>query len=61
MANPKPQASTSSNHAKAPKCAAFVKNMREVFGDVEVLWVSEGEVVLSEPEELEYATCYMGL
>ena len=40
----------SSNWAKAPKCAAFVKQMREVFGDdVKVLYVKEGELVLGEP------------
>lgn len=34
-----------SNHAKAPKCAAFVEALREVFGkdQVKVLWVKEGE------------------
>jgi len=37
---------TSDNHAKAPICAEFVKQMREVFGDVTVLYVKEGEVEL---------------
>lgn len=35
-----------SNHEKAPLCAAFVKQMRAVFGEEEVtaLYVREGEV-----------------
>jgi hypothetical protein len=40
------QRKTSDNHAKAPICAAFVKEMREVFGDVRVLYVREGEFEL---------------
>jgi hypothetical protein len=42
-------ASTSKkNHEKAPLCAGFVKDMREVFGadQIEVQIVSEGEVQL---------------
>ena len=42
--------SKTSNWAKAPICAAFVKEMREVFGsDVKVLWVKEGELEIGEP------------
>ncbi len=42
---------TSDNHAKAPICAAFVKLMREVFGeDVKVLYVKEGKVLIGEPQ-----------
>lgn len=38
------------NHEKAPICAAFVKLMREVFGDdVKVLWVKEGDFEMGEP------------
>lgn len=37
-----------SNHAKAPECAAFVKSMREVFGEVSVLWVKEGDFEMGE-------------
>lgn len=42
--------STSENHDKAPICAAFVKAMREEFGEdqVQVIWVSEGQVVLGQ-------------
>ena len=39
----------SSNWAKAPKSAEFVKQMREVFGeDVKVLYVEEGSLKLGE-------------
>ncbi len=41
---------TSKNHEKAPICAEFVKQMRDLFGqDVKVLYVEEGEVKLGEP------------
>jgi hypothetical protein len=45
-------ASTSKNHEQAPVCAAFVKDMREVFGadQVVVLYVEEGEVKLGEKQ-----------
>lgn len=41
----------SSNHAKAPKAAAFVSRMREVFGadQVTVEHVREGDFVLGQP------------
>jgi hypothetical protein len=41
-----------SNHAKAPICAKFVKEMRRVFGEdqVTVLYVKEGNFELGEPE-----------
>ena len=39
----------SDNHLKAPICAEFVKQMREVFGeDVKVLYVEEGDLKLGE-------------
>jgi hypothetical protein len=38
----------SENQAKAPLCAAFVEGMREVFGEVTVLYVKEGDFELSE-------------
>jgi hypothetical protein len=38
-----------SNHALAPICAAWVKEMREVFGDVKVLYVKEGDLEMGEP------------
>lgn len=39
-----------SNHEKAPECAEFVKEMREVFGadQVRVLYVKEGEFEIGE-------------
>jgi len=39
---------TSRNHEGAPLCAAFVKEMREVFGEVKVLSVKEGNVLLGD-------------
>ena len=42
--------SRSDNHKAAPQCAAFVAAMREVFGEVKVLYVREGEVLLGEPQ-----------
>jgi len=38
----------SSNHSQAPLCAAFVEEMRKVFGadQVIVLWVKEGDFEL---------------
>ncbi len=46
-AKPKQRASTS-NHDKAPICAAFVKSMRKALGEdqVKVLWVKEGDFEL---------------
>jgi hypothetical protein len=43
--------STSENQAKAPLCAAFVQAMREVFGDVKVLYVEENDVRLGEKDD----------
>ena len=43
--------SRSENHQKAPICAEFVRQMREVFGDVKVLWIREGDFELGEPTE----------
>lgn len=41
-----------SNWERAPICAAFVKEMREVFGeDVKVLYVKEGDFELGERRE----------
>ena len=39
------------NQAKAPICAAFVEEMREVFGEVKVLYVREGDFELGERHE----------
>jgi hypothetical protein len=41
----------SSNHAKAPQCAAFVAAIREVFGEVKVLYVEENGFKLGEPDQ----------
>jgi hypothetical protein len=40
-----------SNHEKAPICAAFVKEMRRIFGEdqVTVLWVKEGDFEMGQP------------
>ena len=44
--------SRSDYHAQAPQSAAFVKAMREVFGeDVKVLYVKENGVNLGEPTD----------
>jgi hypothetical protein len=40
-----------SNHARAPICAAWVKEMRELFGEVKVLYVKEGSVEIGERNE----------
>jgi FMN-dependent NADH-azoreductase len=44
---------TTTNHEKAPKCAEFVKAMREAFGveNVKVVYVEEGEIKLGEKQE----------
>jgi hypothetical protein len=41
----KAKISKKENQEKAPVCAAFVEEMREVFGadQVKVLWVKEGD------------------
>jgi hypothetical protein len=51
---------SSSNREKAPHCAAFVKAMREVFGEehVQVLYVKEGDVELGRPDKAEYAVAH---
>lgn len=43
--------STSKNHDRAPASAEFVKAMREVFGEVTVLYVKENDVFLGGPAE----------
>lgn len=44
-----------SNHENAPLCAAFVEELREVFGadQVRVLWVREGDFKLGEKDDHE--------
>ena len=39
---------TSDNQAKAPQCAALVNALRSEFGEVKVLSVREGDVLLGE-------------
>jgi hypothetical protein len=46
------------NHAKAPQSAAFVKDQRAVFEDLQVLYVKEGAVELGKPDQVIYATVY---
>lgn len=41
------------NQTKAPLCAAFVRQMREVFGEIIVLSVSEGDVKLGEARDAD--------
>lgn len=48
----------SSNHVRAPKSAAFVKAMRETFGEVVVLYVEEGDLLLGEKQP-EGAPCFV--
>lgn len=50
MRREKLQASTSKNHQQAPICAEFVRQMREVFGEDQVVvkYVKEGEVELGD-------------
>jgi hypothetical protein len=43
--------STSKNHDQAPLCAAFVKLLREVFGEVKVLYVEENDVRLGSKDD----------
>lgn len=40
-----------SNHEKAPQCAAFVKAMREAFGEVKVTYVSENGFELGAKDD----------
>jgi hypothetical protein len=40
--------SISEAHAKAPWSAGIVRELREVFGDVEVLMVNEGEIIFDK-------------
>jgi hypothetical protein len=47
--------SKSSNHAKAPICAAFVEEMRAVFGEVRVIYVKENDFQLGEPDAADDA------
>ena len=40
------------NHDKSPVCAAFVKAMREEFGQLEVTHVKEGDFEYGRPTQL---------
>jgi hypothetical protein len=44
-------AKISKNHDQAPVSAEFVRQMREVFGDVKVLYVKENNLEMGEPAE----------
>jgi hypothetical protein len=44
-------AAKTSNQDRAPICAAFVEAMREVFGEVKVLYVQENGLNLGEPTD----------
>lgn len=46
-----------SNHEKAPECAAFVAAMREAFGadQVKVLYVREGDFEIGEKSDVQPA------
>jgi hypothetical protein len=48
----------SSNHDRAPLCAAFVKAMRETFGEISVLYVSENGLQLGEKDANQWASCF---
>jgi hypothetical protein len=47
------------NHMKAPKCASFVAQMRNVFtnAEVTVVYVRENDVAIGEKPQDEAATC----
>lgn len=45
--------------AKAPEATAWADGMREIFGDVKLLRVKEGEVDLGKPDSHSYATCFI--
>jgi len=38
-----------SNHKRAPKCAAVVEALREAFGEVQIVYVNEGGVLIGKP------------
>ena len=40
-----------SNQEQAPVCAAFVESLREVFGEVKVLYVSENNFEIGKQTE----------
>lgn len=42
--------SHSEHHRRAPLSAAFVQSLREVFGEVRVLYVKENDVELGEKQ-----------
>lgn len=44
---------TSENQSQAPQCAAWVNALREVFGEVAVLSVSENGVKLGEARDAD--------
>lgn len=50
--------SISENQRRAPHSARFVNVMREVFGEVKVLFVQENDVLLGEPQP-SGASCFV--
>lgn len=46
------------NHMKAPRSASFVASLRQVFGEVKVLYVKENDVEIGEPQP-QGATCFI--
>lgn len=42
---------------KAPNCARWAQELREIFGDVKLLRLSEGDFAMGRPDTSEYATC----
>lgn len=43
---------------KAPISVAFAEAFREVFGEVQLVRVKEGDVVMGKPDTAKYATCF---
>lgn len=51
--------SRDANQAKAPQSAKFVNAMREVFQELKVERVREGEIALGDDDTAIYATCFV--
>lgn len=46
--------------AKAPICTAFASQMREVFGEVKLQRLKEGDFEMGKPDQNVYASCIYG-
>jgi hypothetical protein len=44
---------------RAPNCSKFAQELRDVFGEVRLLRLQEGDVSIGRPDTLEYATCFI--